>query len=488
MHEKLREHAGGEEVVRIAYIFAQISQMNKARSSFVLLCLACASMRYGLAGAQTSECAQEARSEGGASSGAGVWRKSCTQGHLGHPPKPPRGFPLIDETSEPASTYSTNEPPQTWETSATADWMRFVPDDTPLLKMSIPGTHDSGARVGGIAFVAQAWSISEQLEAGVRYLDIRTRRTRGQGVHALAIHHSFVFQDLWFNDVMDSVVAFLRMHPAEVVIMRLKGDEDTAEEGSKSYAEIWPDYMAVYAAYFAKVTSPLPTLGALRGKVYVLDDNADFSFGGAKWTSAYYRIQDNYEVYAYFNDYSDGIKVSLPTKREQVRQYLDIASDPQNRQWVFNHLSGSAGMAPRDVAGAGAYDGTNAAAYYHVPYSGKQSLGTVIMDFPGEQLVYRIVKSNFQAPEACGAKTFRVESAHSWAEFRLPVGVETQTTEIPAGAYNNYVFPTCNRVSWTDLTFVCKQSDWQRTQGTWDSDGLCTGSVPASPWVAVGDR
>jgi hypothetical protein len=455
----------------------------------VHLCFAVGVMQLGLTFAQTKPFIRPQPDKGSPASVRAVAGESSARGspNLSRPKKF-TAFHLIDETSQSGSYYSLNEPPRSWVTLATSDWMSFLSDSTQLSKMSIPGTHDSGARVGGIAFEAQAWSISEQLDAGVRYLDIRTRRTHAPGIHALAIHHSYVFQNLRFNDVMDSVVTFLKKHPYETIIMRVVGDEYGAEEGSKTYAEIWRDYAPKYGKYFAAATSSLPTLGALRGKVYVLNDQADFPFGGSNWRNANALVQDNYYVFAFLNDYTNEDSVSLPTKRNLVVQYIDIASDPKNTQWVFNHLSGAGGMAPRDVAGAGAYEGTNYVAYYHAPYSGERSLGTIIMDFPGERLLYRIIKSNFQGQMACQAATFRDQSAHSWAEFRLPTGIETQTIVIPSGAYNNYVFPTCNRVFWSNLTFACNGGTWQRTEGTWDADAGCIGTVPDNPWVAVGDR
>ncbi|WP_228453080.1 hypothetical protein [Chryseobacterium sp. CH1] len=58
-------------------------------------------------------------------------------------------------------------------------WMAGLQDNISLSKISIPGTHDSGARidapvVSGTA-KTQDLSIAEQLNAGVRFLDIRCR-------------------------------------------------------------------------------------------------------------------------------------------------------------------------------------------------------------------------------------------------------------------------------------------------------------------------
>jgi 1-phosphatidylinositol phosphodiesterase len=362
--------------------------------------------------------------------------------------------------------------------------MGALPDASPLHKLSIPGTHDTAARYMGVAYQTQSWSIPDQLEAGIRYLDIRTRRVRGNGTRQLAIHHADVFEHIWFDEVMNQVIAFLRAHPREVVIMRVRGNEKDPEAGARSYPEIWPAYLQAFGSHIANINNPLPTLGELRGKVYILDDGASLPNHGAAWSNPKTHVQDNYYVWAFLHDWVSGYNASLPSKRKLVDQFIDEAGAPSNDRWVFNHLSGAGAMAPRDVAHS-----TNAAAFGHIgPYSGKKVVGTIIMDFPGEELVYRVVHTNFQAQVACAPKTFRAQSEHSWVEFHLPQGIDGQAIAIPSGAYNHYVFPKCNRVHWDDVTFYCARGAWERTHGSWDSDAMCHGDVPQSPYIRTGTR
>ncbi len=91
--------------------------------------------------------------------------------------------------------------------------------------------------------------------------------------------------------------------------------------------------------------------------------------------------------------------------------------------------------------------------------------------------------------KVCSSRVFRSVSERSWVEFRLPQGREGQVIKIPGGAYNNYVFPKCNRVWWSDLAFSCGSTGtWEKTQGNWDSDALCNSSGSASPYVVTGNR
>ncbi|NEE58668.1 phospholipase, partial [Streptomyces sp. SID8455] len=53
----------------------------------------------------------------------------------------------------------------------TQDWMGGLPDGTALQRLTIPGTHDSGARFGGPWSECQNTTIAQQLESGIRFLD-----------------------------------------------------------------------------------------------------------------------------------------------------------------------------------------------------------------------------------------------------------------------------------------------------------------------------
>ena len=58
------------------------------------------------------------------------------------------------------------------------NWMSGLSDDTKLCDINIPGTHDSGttyttAVISGIIASCQDDTIPEQLQKGIRYLDIR---------------------------------------------------------------------------------------------------------------------------------------------------------------------------------------------------------------------------------------------------------------------------------------------------------------------------
>jgi hypothetical protein len=315
----------------------------------------------------------------------------------------PGDFQHLDESTKSGGAYNTSSSPAAWIKDATKDWMKGVPDSTLVKNLSLPGTHDSAARFGGAAAQAQTWTIDDQLAAGIRYFDIRTRTMQ----NALAIHHGDFYQNQNFGDVMKTVTDFLRDHPSEVVVIRVKKDEDTPGPGTtegddktpSTFKTHWNAEMKRYSSYVAGGDTGDASLGQMRGKILFLREGFDSPRGiyynesitdaaGQKTYS--FDIQDYYKVYFLAGDGFSGDAANLPGKKKVINQYFDRAVS--SSKWVLNHLSGSTGMIPSDVARA-----TNNTAYDYLGLDGgTRKLGVVIMDFPGEQLVYRIIKSNFK--------------------------------------------------------------------------------------------
>ncbi|KAL8314934.1 hypothetical protein RB593_008500 [Gaeumannomyces tritici] len=68
-------------------------------------------------------------------------------------------------------------------------WMTLLPDSTPLSALTIPGTHDSAARISLPFVQTQTLSITDQLATmGVRALDLRLRRDPSEGDKLYCYH------------------------------------------------------------------------------------------------------------------------------------------------------------------------------------------------------------------------------------------------------------------------------------------------------------
>ncbi|MEO7732250.1 MAG: phosphatidylinositol-specific phospholipase C [Kofleriaceae bacterium] len=188
---------------------------------------------------------------------------------------------------------------------APADWMAGIEDTRGLAELSIPGTHDAGARVEPYAGIAktQDLTIAEQLAAGVRYFDVRCRHFQD----GFLIFHGPIDQDQTFAQVLATMYAFLDEHPDEALIVSVM-EESTPYQVTRSFEATFADYVAGAPDRWA-MAATLPVLGAVRGRLVLLrrfaataaplgldatawPDNSSFSIDNA----ASLRIQDAYMV------------------------------------------------------------------------------------------------------------------------------------------------------------------------------------------------
>jgi hypothetical protein len=181
-----------------------------------------------------------------------------------------------------------------------ADWMRGVSGQAGLDELSIPGTHDTLAIHGGglapWAYKAQenhgdgAATLDAQLNAGIRAIDIRVRIVNNGT--AFAVHHTDVYQNANFDDVLTHARGFLTARPTETILMDLHGecDADTTEGGSGRASighcaddpasattadriRIFAGYVTRYPGLFYAPTvtgagaADMPTLGQARGHI-----------------------------------------------------------------------------------------------------------------------------------------------------------------------------------------------------------------------------
>lgn len=185
------------------------------------------------------------------------------------------------------------------------NWMSAIDDSRNLSSLSIPGTHDSGARfepIGGTA-KCQNLTIADQLNNGIRFLDIRCRHIDD----AFAIHHGSIYQNMNFDDVLTACKTFMQAHPTEAIIMSVK-EEYNASNTTRSFEATFDSYVARYPGLFS-LTATMPTLGDARGKIVLLRrfsatgtpkgidainwaDNTTFTISNAVTA----RVQDNYVV------------------------------------------------------------------------------------------------------------------------------------------------------------------------------------------------
>ncbi|WP_405821107.1 phosphatidylinositol-specific phospholipase C [Streptomyces sp. NBC_00838] len=173
---------------------------------------------------------------------------------------------------------------------APSDWLAGIGDSTPVQRLTLPGTHNSGARSGGLYVACQGTTIAQQLNTGVRFLDVRCRAFE----NAFPIHHAAFYQNLNFDDVLTACRDFLQAHPSETVLMRVKQEYST--ESDTEFRRIFDTYLdgKGWRSLF-RLDSGLPTLGQARGKVVLLADNGGLP-GVRYGDGGLFDIQDDYQA------------------------------------------------------------------------------------------------------------------------------------------------------------------------------------------------
>ena len=283
-------------------------------------------------------------------------------------------------------------------------WMQRVRDDANLTTLSIPGTHDTMTygMVDNERLQCQNWNLSAQLDAGLRYFDIRARLEDDE----LRIYHANGFTGFSYPDVLLDMFSFLDANPSEAVIMRLKeegrplGDKNTKtfEEAFNYYRRDSPQTAdgAERHLYLYDRVAPLPTLGDLRGKVFLLQEfkTAGGTPYGLAWDGDQMVLEDYWIIPDVYH---------LADKWTAIRSALEDAAQasPDNGALYLSHTSASVGVLPIEAAAgplnrtmAGMNDMTGQWLRDFGGVDGAARTGVVIFDFPGKSLIDAVLRWN----------------------------------------------------------------------------------------------
>lgn len=244
--------------------------------------------------------------------------------------------PVKETIQSPKSTFSSLSSAQLLSLNLN-NWMSFVSDQVSISKLSIPGTHDSGATKEPVSGTAkcQNLSIADQLNAGVRYLDIRCRHIN----NGFTIHHGAIYQNINFDNVLNACFNFLNSHPTEAIIMSVK-EEHTPFNNTRTFEQTFDSYVQQNASKWSLATN-IPLLGSVRGKIKLVRrfvassskgidatawaDNTTFEINNG---TANLKVQDFYNV----ND--------LNTKWQNIESLLNESKNDPSGRLYLNYCSG----------------------------------------------------------------------------------------------------------------------------------------------------
>jgi hypothetical protein len=148
---------------------------------------------------------------------------------------------------------------------APQDWMGSISDQKKISEITIPGTHDSCAYNASRISKCQNLTLQQQLEAGIRFIDIRCRQFHDK----FELHHGAEYLHLNFDDVLKTCRDFLNGHKRECIIMSVKEEHDAAGN-KKTFEEVFDEYVQSDPNLWS-LGNTIPTLSdKIRGRIVLL--------------------------------------------------------------------------------------------------------------------------------------------------------------------------------------------------------------------------
>ena len=150
-----------------------------------------------------------------------------------------------------------------------ADWMRSVDDRCNLASLAVPGTHDTMTAGCPLEYYkTQHMGLLEQLEVGVRFLDIRLTR------NMVAAHREWI-STITLEEILSDIRGFLEGHPDEVILMRVQNANE-AKDDFAGYRDALHarlrEHLDLFHMFQSSDRDPeWPTLGEVRGKIVAIE-------------------------------------------------------------------------------------------------------------------------------------------------------------------------------------------------------------------------
>lgn len=232
-----------------------------------------------------------------------------------------------------------NEPEQTG-----VNWMQALPDEKALTQITIPGTHNTVAHFEPWPHSAacQKLELAEQLEAGIRFLDLRCRHLNDD----FLLYHGAVSQKQTFDQAIATLSDFLTHNPSETVIVSIAGAAKAKGNSSSFETTLRAKLKKQEELWYQK--EKLPKLEDARGKLVLFrrfNSEKALGFDASQWPHAGYNTSKSLWVQDRFR----------PSSSEKKWEFVEnsfthvLAKQPTAPQTLFlnytsGYLSGRAGI------------------------------------------------------------------------------------------------------------------------------------------------
>lgn len=287
--------------------------------------------------------------------------------------------------------------------------MAGLPDDMPVCRVSIPGTHDSGT--AGVRFPmrhyarTQTMDLSEQWDAGIRFFDLRPKLEGSN----LKIYHGPANCHLTFEKALSILKEKLEQNPTEFCIVMT----NCAGGGQAAVDMTMEQILNDSPVHMLAVFKPDLIMADIRGRILFIHRNEPsdgmdapgcmtrgWPGNGISWKAkmvssggkdALLWAQD---FFAFGTNDPDAY---LSSKWDSIYRLLRAFNGADDGVWCINHTSGYTGTGISTNIKKNTRN-TNARLLkylndYHEP------VGIIPMDFPSQELIDAIIFLNTFAAE-----------------------------------------------------------------------------------------
>ena len=141
------------------------------------------------------------------------------------------------------------------------DWMAKLPNSRSLKDLCIPGTHDTATWKMSPSAKCQWRNIQEQLNDGIRFLDVRV------GYNSELYHGDFAC-GVNLRDIISACVNHLNHHRTEAILVMLSSEG--VDYGNAKFREWIEPAFRGYENYWY-FSNSIPTVGQVRGKMVLVN-------------------------------------------------------------------------------------------------------------------------------------------------------------------------------------------------------------------------
>ena len=290
-------------------------------------------------------------------------------------------------------------------------WMINICDDIKISEINIPGTHNSCAKKVQYSYFSKCHDLSiyEQLEIGVRFLDVRIEKDgkKLKTVHSIADCYAphAKKKKLLLDYVLDDCKNFLKSNPSETIILCIKRDDGASSE--ETFDLLYENYIKNDPLWFTE--NRIPCLGEVRGKM-VFFNRCHVDFSNEKYTdnntglrlSNWPDLPKNSEIFL------AEAPIRTPDKKDEETYYLQdmyklfpkekwhkavlplVENPPQREGLLLNYFSAADFIhSPRK------YAKIIFKKFENISLENNKKYGWLIFDFPTKALCEKVISTNF---------------------------------------------------------------------------------------------